>query len=143
MFILAYSVPFILRFVPARLKARPESRSVFVSIPLFYRALHTISTQRYRLPVRRYIFELFDIHLDADVIRALSVYGSAVSSQPAVTQREKGERPLTMIRTIKRSDGDEDVSYHIQSLPIPYIYSSHRQGLIGHRCRARFESCRP
>ena len=26
-------------------------------------------------------------------------------------QREKGERPLTMIRTVKRSDGDEDVSY--------------------------------
>ncbi|KAF8517336.1 Rapamycin-insensitive companion of mTOR, N-term-domain-containing protein [Gautieria morchelliformis] len=91
-----------------RLKARPETRNVFTSIPLFYRALHTISTQRYRLPVRRYIFELFDIPLDAEVVRALSAYGHTVSCQPAMMQRDKGERPLTMIRTVKRTDGDED-----------------------------------
>jgi rapamycin-insensitive companion of mTOR len=103
------------------LKARPESRSVFTSIPLFYRALHTISTQRYRLPVRRYIFDLFDIHLDADVVRGLSAYGNTVSSQPAATQREKGERPLTMIRTVKRSDGDEDVSNDVKAIAVPFL----------------------
>ncbi|KAF8578071.1 hypothetical protein K439DRAFT_1395907 [Ramaria rubella] len=91
-----------------RLKARPETRGVFKSISLYYRALHTISTQRYRLPVRRYILELFDIPLDADTVKALSMYGNAVSSQPAAARKERGERPLTMIRTIKRSDPDEE-----------------------------------
>jgi rapamycin-insensitive companion of mTOR len=30
-----------------------------------------ISTSRYRLPVRRYVFDLFDIDLDEDVLRQL------------------------------------------------------------------------
>ncbi|KAG8875681.1 hypothetical protein FRB97_004816 [Tulasnella sp. 331] len=47
-------------------------RAVFASIPLYYRALHVISTQRYRLPVRRYILDLFDIELDADVMATIS-----------------------------------------------------------------------
>jgi rapamycin-insensitive companion of mTOR len=38
---------------------------------MFYRTLHMISTSRYRLPVRRYIFDLFDIDLDGDVLREL------------------------------------------------------------------------
>jgi rapamycin-insensitive companion of mTOR len=38
---------------------------------MFYRALHMISTIRYRLPVRRYIFDLFDVDLDEDVLRQL------------------------------------------------------------------------
>ena len=132
-------------FFSISLKARPETRSVFTSIPLFYRALHTISTQRYRLPVRRYIFDLFDIQLDADAVRGLSAYANTVSSQPAVTQRDKGERPLTMIRTVKRSDGDEDVSYNT----VWPSYLSHTRfsflfkGRAGHRCGARTESYQP
>ncbi|TDL23281.1 hypothetical protein BD410DRAFT_858667 [Rickenella mellea] len=55
----------------AKLKTRPEYRSVFSSPSLFYRVLHTISTQRYRLPVRRYILDLFDIQLDSNVIKTL------------------------------------------------------------------------
>jgi rapamycin-insensitive companion of mTOR len=38
---------------------------------MFYRALHMISTSRYRLPVRRYIFDLFDIDLDEEVLSLL------------------------------------------------------------------------
>lgn len=55
----------------AKLKSRPEYQKVFSSVPVFYRALHTISTSRYRLPVRRYVFDLFDIDLDEDVLRQL------------------------------------------------------------------------
>ncbi|KAI0252434.1 Rapamycin-insensitive companion of mTOR, N-term-domain-containing protein [Lactifluus subvellereus] len=55
----------------AKLKSRPEYQSVFTSVPVFYRALHMISTSRYRLPVRRYVFDLFDIDLDEDVLRQL------------------------------------------------------------------------
>lgn len=38
---------------------------------MFYRALHTISSQRYRAPVRRYIIDLFNIELDVDVVKTL------------------------------------------------------------------------
>ncbi len=56
----------------SRMKSKPEYRHIFSSPSMFYRALHTISTQKYRLPVRRYIFDLFNIELDADVVRQLS-----------------------------------------------------------------------
>ncbi|KAL6304381.1 Rapamycin-insensitive companion of mTOR, N-term-domain-containing protein [Sparassis latifolia] len=56
----------------ARMKSRPEYRNIFISPTMLYRALHTISSQRYRLPVRRYIIDLFDVQLDADVVKALS-----------------------------------------------------------------------
>lgn len=39
---------------------------------MFYRALHIISTSRYRLPVRRFIFDLFDIPLDPENVAALA-----------------------------------------------------------------------
>ena len=54
------------------MKSKPEYRHIFSSPRMFYRALHTISTQKYRLPVRRYIIDLFNIELDADVVRQLS-----------------------------------------------------------------------
>lgn len=54
------------------MKSRPEYRPAFSSISTYYRALHTISTQRYRLPVRRYILDLFNIELDSDVAKSLS-----------------------------------------------------------------------
>ncbi len=54
------------------MKSKPEYRHIFTSPSMFYRALHTISSQKYRLPVRRYIFDLFNIELDADVVRKLS-----------------------------------------------------------------------
>lgn len=42
-----------------------------MSVPLFYRALHVVSTNHHRLPIRRFLFELFDIRLTPDVIAAL------------------------------------------------------------------------
>jgi rapamycin-insensitive companion of mTOR len=54
------------------MKSRPEYRPVFSSNSAFFRAIHIISTQRYRLPVRRYILDLFEIELDADIAHSLS-----------------------------------------------------------------------
>ena len=54
------------------MKSKPEYRHIFTSPSMFYRALYTISSQKYRLPVRRYIFDLFNIELDADVVKQLS-----------------------------------------------------------------------
>ena len=46
---------------------------------MLYRALHMISTSRYRLPVRRYVFDLFDIDLDGDVLRQLGELAKALA----------------------------------------------------------------
>jgi hypothetical protein len=54
------------------MKSKPEYRHIFNSPSMFYRALHTISSQKYKLPVRRYIFDLFNIELDADVVKQLA-----------------------------------------------------------------------
>jgi len=48
-----------------------QHRAIFSSVSLFYRVLHLLSTQRYRLPVRRYVLDLFDIDLDPDVMASI------------------------------------------------------------------------
>ncbi|OCH89904.1 hypothetical protein OBBRIDRAFT_793801 [Obba rivulosa] len=63
----------------ARMKARPEYRDIFSSPSVFYRALHTLSSQRYKLPVRRYIFDLFNVELDIDMVKSLSEYAEALT----------------------------------------------------------------
>ncbi|KAG8812201.1 hypothetical protein FRC17_002142 [Serendipita sp. 399] len=56
----------------AKLKSKPETRHIFSSTQLLHRALHTISTRRYRFPVRKYVLELFDIKFDAPVLAELA-----------------------------------------------------------------------
>ena len=55
-----------------RLKSRSDTRLLFTSPDMFYRALHMISTQRYRLPVRRYIIDLFNQDLNQELVNALN-----------------------------------------------------------------------
>lgn len=43
---------------------------------MLYRALHAISSQRYRLPVRRYILDLFNLELNDQVIRELAEHAA-------------------------------------------------------------------
>lgn len=109
-------VLFELTFLFVSLKARPETKAIFSSIPLFYRALQTISKQRYRLPVRRYIFDLFDVQFDAETINALNTYGKSMRVQPLNMRRDKTERPLTMIRTIQKADEYEVCLGYIYNL---------------------------
>lgn len=61
------------------MKSKTEFRPVFASPMVFYRVLHMISTQRFRLPVRRYILELFDIPLDTGSVKAISGCGKLLS----------------------------------------------------------------
>ncbi|EKM51823.1 uncharacterized protein PHACADRAFT_199326 [Phanerochaete carnosa HHB-10118-sp] len=56
----------------ARMKSRSKYKHIFASTSMLYRALQTISSQRYRLPVRRYIIDLFSIELDDAVVKRLS-----------------------------------------------------------------------
>lgn len=56
----------------AKLKSKADAKQIFSSTLLLHRALHAISTRRYRFPVRRYIIELFDIKLDEGVLEELA-----------------------------------------------------------------------
>ncbi|KAI0052718.1 hypothetical protein FA95DRAFT_1553382 [Auriscalpium vulgare] len=73
----------------AKLKTRPEYQAVFSSVPMFYRALHTISTSRYRLPVRRFILDLFDIDLDLDIVKQLAECAKELALPPAAVEPEE------------------------------------------------------
>ncbi|KAJ7672758.1 Rapamycin-insensitive companion of mTOR, N-term-domain-containing protein [Mycena rosella] len=96
----------------ARMKSRPEFKSIFSSPSMFFRALHTVSTQRYRLPVRRYIMDLFTIELDAEVVAALSESAKALKAHPSYKPSKESNRvsmfgPLGRPRRSSESDDDE------------------------------------
>ncbi|CAK5284163.1 unnamed protein product, partial [Mycena citricolor] len=95
----------------ARMKSRPEFKAVFASPTMFFRALHTISTQRYRLPVRRYILDLFTIELDSDVVSALSEAAKSLKAHPSFKPSKETNRvsmfgPLGRPRRSSESDDD-------------------------------------
>ncbi|KAJ3479559.1 hypothetical protein NLI96_g8977 [Meripilus lineatus] len=96
-----------------RMKTRSEYKEVFSSTSMFYRALHTISSQRYRLPVRRYIIDLFNIELDADVMKTLSECGKALKMTPSeesLADPPPPPRVVSMLPSRNRriSDSDEE-----------------------------------
>ncbi|KAJ7069741.1 Rapamycin-insensitive companion of mTOR, N-term-domain-containing protein [Mycena amicta] len=95
----------------ARMKSRPEFKSIFASPVMFFRALHTVSTQRYRLPVRRYIMDLFTVELDADVVAALSEASKALQAHPSFKPAESNRvsmfGPLGRPRRSSESEDDE------------------------------------
>jgi len=96
----------------ARMKSRPEYRSAFSSPSVFYRALHIISTQRYRLPVRRYILDLFDIELGAEVAEALSDCATSLQAPESFKPSKASNRAVSMFghlgRPRRNSESDED-----------------------------------
>ncbi|KAJ7819414.1 Rapamycin-insensitive companion of mTOR, N-term-domain-containing protein [Mycena olivaceomarginata] len=108
----------------ARMKSRPEFKSIFASPAMFFRALHTVSTQRYRLPVRRYIMDLFTIDLDAEVVAALSEAAKTMKAHPSFKPSKESNRvsmfgPLGRPRRSSESDdeGELDVDDEPAKLP--------------------------
>lgn len=103
----------------AKLKSRPEYQKVFSSVPAFYRALHTISTSRYRLPVRRFVFDLFDIDLDEDVLRQLEESAKTLvlpASKSAPSQ--PNGRVVSVLFAAPRAHGSESDGED-ESPPVP------------------------
>ncbi|KAF5385668.1 hypothetical protein D9757_005476 [Collybiopsis confluens] len=97
----------------AKMKSRPEYRSVFTSLTMLYRVLQTISTARYRLPVRRYIMDLFNVELNAEVIAAMVEASKKLKANPALPLPKTDlNRRLSMFGNIGRSkrgsESDED-----------------------------------
>lgn len=64
------------------MKSRGKYKHIFASTTMLYRALHAISSQRYRLPVRRYILDLFNIELDDHVVRKLAEHAVKLRVKP-------------------------------------------------------------
>jgi len=65
-----------------RLRSRSEYRPVFTSSTVFFRAMHIISTQRFRLPVRRYIIDLFSIEMNSELVSAFMEYAQTLKAGP-------------------------------------------------------------
>jgi len=120
----------------AKLKSRPEYQWVFSSVPMFYRALHMISTSRYRLPVRRYVFDLFDIDLDEDVLHQLTESTKTLAlpaSEAAPPQQHS--RVVSVLFAAPRthaseSDGEDEVPPVPQHGP-PVISLRPRSTVVG------------
>lgn len=109
---------------------------MFSSVPMFYRALHMISTSRYRLPVRRYVFDLFDIDLDEDVLRHLteSAKTLALPVSEAAPLHQKS-RVVSVLFAAPRthtseSDGEDEVPPMPQHGP-PVISLRPRSTVVG------------
>lgn len=97
---------------PYRLKTRPEYRPLFTSVSMFYRALDMISTSRYRLPVRRFIIDLFDVPLDPQVVQQLVEYSRTLKAVPSKSpKRAPNSRVVSVLFPPPRhneSESDEE-----------------------------------
>ncbi|KAJ7600701.1 Rapamycin-insensitive companion of mTOR, N-term-domain-containing protein [Mycena floridula] len=109
----------------ARMKSRPEHRNLFSSPTMLYRALHTISTQRYRLPVRRYILDMFNIELDAEMIATLKDRGEKLKPHPGQSSKSHLNRQSMFGRlgrgrrnSESEDDEGEELDADIQPMPV-------------------------
>lgn len=97
-------------------------RALFSSVSLFYRVLHMLSTHRYRLPVRRYVLDLFDIDLDPDTAAALFSLSSSLHRRPTTPSssptpsRKNGTIGLGV--TVREPKPNRSVS-DTQATPVP------------------------
>lgn len=71
-----------------------------------------MSTQRYRLPVRRYILDMFNIELDAEVVAALLDNAEKLKPHPSNPPSKSNVNRMSMFgrmgRTRRNSESDED-----------------------------------
>ncbi|WWC92493.1 uncharacterized protein L201_007452 [Kwoniella dendrophila CBS 6074] len=78
----------------------------FSSITLFHRALRSISTNHYQAPVRRFILDLFDIHLEPDTLTQLVGVENMLSQLGSKTNGNTTPRsPTTRDKTYDRLVG--------------------------------------
>ncbi|KAL0961199.1 hypothetical protein HGRIS_006168 [Hohenbuehelia grisea] len=96
-----------------KMKSRPEYKHIFSSPTLCYRALHTISTQRYRLPVRRFIFDLFTIELNSEVVATFASCDKSLQAKPSSSPVKPDSNRISIFgrlgrRRASESDDEED-----------------------------------
>ena len=103
------------------MKSRPEYKAVFSSPVMFFRVLHIISTSRYRLPVRRYIMDLFNVDLDAQVVATIVECGKTLKASPSyrLPQSDLNRRLSMFGRTRNPEESDEDDEDDEEPPPLP------------------------
>ncbi|RDB17886.1 Target of rapamycin complex 2 subunit ste20 [Hypsizygus marmoreus] len=98
----------------ARMKSRPEYRPIFASPIMFFRAFHIISTQRYRLPVRRYIIDLFNLELNPELVTKLKECAVSLKVHPSYKPTTSDVSRLSMFGPLAKprrgsvSDDEDD-----------------------------------
>lgn len=102
-----YHILFCLRLNLPRLKSRSDTRHLFTSPDMFYRALHMISTQRYRLPVRRYIVDLFNQELDQELVNALNDAQVRLKASPSYKPPRTNSLRMSVFGRLRASESDE------------------------------------
>ncbi|KAG6812566.1 hypothetical protein H0H92_002218 [Tricholoma furcatifolium] len=86
----------------SKMKSRPEYRQIFTSPTMFYRALNIISTQRYRLPIRRYIIDLFNLELNPDLVQKLKQCAAVLKVHPSYKLSASDTSRLSMFGPLGR-----------------------------------------
>lgn len=66
-------------------RLKRHHRQLFSSPQLFYRALHALSSAHHRLPIRRFVFDLFDVKLSPTTIDELTRSAAALRSTSTAT----------------------------------------------------------
>ncbi|KZS93708.1 hypothetical protein SISNIDRAFT_454123 [Sistotremastrum niveocremeum HHB9708] len=112
-----------------RIKKNPDTKRVFSRPSMFFRALWSISHGRYRLPAARFLIDLFDVPLDAGVVKEFAEFEKTLvhtipppdntrpstatprrmSSPPAARSKSPGLSRLAAPPSF--SDSDEEHSY--------------------------------
>lgn len=95
------------------MKSRAKYKHIFASTSMLFRALHAISSQRYRLPVRRYILDLFNIELDESIVKRLAEHAVRlrVKSTPGDATARVSRVVSIVGRPVRRhhiSDSDDE-----------------------------------
>ena len=103
----------------SRMKSRSDYRRIFSSTTMLYRALHAISTQHYKLPVRRYIMDLFNLELDEEVVKKLYEHAKRLKLQPGM--RTRAARAMSIVgrppQHRRVSDSDDESMSDAEELP--------------------------
>jgi len=86
----------------ARMKSRPEYHRIFSSPTIFFRALHIISTQRFRLPIRRYIIDLFTLELKQELVTKLKQCATVLQVHPSYKLSASDTSRLSMFGPLGR-----------------------------------------
>ncbi|KAF5382569.1 hypothetical protein D9615_002880 [Tricholomella constricta] len=86
----------------ARMKSRPEYRHIFTSPTMFFRAFHIISTQRYRLPIRRFIVDLFNLELNQELVAKLKQCATVLKVHPSYKLSASDTSRLSMFGPLGR-----------------------------------------
>lgn len=90
------------------MKSRAEYKQLFASPTMLYRALYTISTQRFRLPVRRYILDLFNVELNSETAAAMEKCAEALQAKSPSQPTTKEANRISIFGRLGRHDSESD-----------------------------------